>query len=114
MKHKISVGNIYTIDGDVLLLVQIGTRKVALISIRDSNRYMEGVKVKDIFNISKKEFKKILDNESPKYVGNGKEALIKALKKDYLNKNVIINENSKDDTIDKESLSFWIEELKVL
>jgi len=81
-QNKISVGNIYTTDEiDVLLLIQIGTSKVALISIRDSNRYIEGVKVKDIFNISEKEFEKISNNESLKYLGNEKKALIKALKK---------------------------------
>jgi hypothetical protein len=67
--HNISIGQVFTVDGEFMLLAQTSAAQCALICLNDGNRWCDPVEVSDICNISHKEMLKITDEKS--YICHG-------------------------------------------
>lgn len=65
---KFRVGNIFNRDGENFILANIGDGKVALISIKDGNRWHDPCHVINPFSISYYEFCKICDKSQKEFV----------------------------------------------
>lgn len=72
-KQKIFKGQVYEFDGAFYLLAQIGDKIIEAIDVVDGNRWMNGVRVGDIKDITEEELEEIFNSENgeapPELVG---------------------------------------------